>query len=633
MSDKFQTRTVVNDKDVFRIQKHVQEDGDINISDSKGCTLLHWSCFFAWNDGVNFLLEHEADVNLKDSLGATPLMFACSKAKDTAERLEIVIELVSSGADVNVAVGSGTTALHRAAWRRHTDIVSWLCENTDIDLGKLTTKDNANYGKKGSSALDTARLHNHLEIVQCLEDAALKRRPSSPSSSEIQERESRMKTLLDAGITTWSKDDVVEWLTLLGILYEKHGERFRGASIDGPGLLILTDERMKNDLGVTSAVQRKHILDRVPGFQVDESFEKQHLYNFYEEPDNTLINVLTPRTTESYLQPAENFQSYTWESAGSPPNTHSNETKPLSNCVAFMVVFLLHNIGCAYSAFGLWFYVFSSSHLVARICTCVWILAEAAIIIVFTKNLFVILLTAPFSTGLFLHFAVDPRVSIKFVFKAIQIEPHVWYESYSLWIPTLISLTAAVYAISLYDHIQFSDRITIIISSAFSMFLLLYFFCYFTIRFILYTLIENATLKSEEFRSYFWKDVRPEDILGKLEPSEIRKLICDRAGLRGSHWLYESNTNPQMHTADSDSPSFITASIGIPEQKRTASTFDIKRDPTKRVAFSPKIRTVMNDPQDWASASSTSSFLPMKLSDQLKRDPSLEIAPNDSINV
>ncbi len=111
----------------------------------------------------DMLLENGEDINARMILGApgwTALMFAVNKGKG-----ELVIFLISRGADVNNRSLNGRTALMCAAKKGHIKIVALLLKHG---------ADAATIDKAGNTALSLAKKKGHAKIVKLLKRAMKK---------------------------------------------------------------------------------------------------------------------------------------------------------------------------------------------------------------------------------------------------------------------------------------------------------------------------------------------------------------------------------------------------------------------------------------------------------------------------
>jgi ankyrin repeat protein len=79
--------------------------------------------YVSFTEGVHVLLEDfQLDVNSRDAYGATALHVAVWQGQ-----LELVIRLLSKGADRLIPDSNGRTALHYAILRGHTAMAGLLC--------------------------------------------------------------------------------------------------------------------------------------------------------------------------------------------------------------------------------------------------------------------------------------------------------------------------------------------------------------------------------------------------------------------------------------------------------------------------------------------------------------------------
>ncbi|CCD25402.1 putative palmitoyltransferase AKR2 NDAI_0F00830 [Naumovozyma dairenensis CBS 421] len=76
---------------------------DINSQDSRGNTVLHWSCFQNDPLTVKFLLKFGADANIRNNLGQLPVHFAIQRGNS-----EILNSLIKHGTDLNVSKETNT---------------------------------------------------------------------------------------------------------------------------------------------------------------------------------------------------------------------------------------------------------------------------------------------------------------------------------------------------------------------------------------------------------------------------------------------------------------------------------------------------------------------------------------------
>jgi ankyrin repeat protein len=115
---------------------------------------LHTACADGNMDLVLELLTSDADVTVTSANGQTPLHLACLKG-----HTNIVKILLEKGASVDVRNNVGDTPLHIACGLGHTDIVQALLENgADINMALAY----------GQTPLHLASLKGHTDIVKIL---------------------------------------------------------------------------------------------------------------------------------------------------------------------------------------------------------------------------------------------------------------------------------------------------------------------------------------------------------------------------------------------------------------------------------------------------------------------------------
>ena len=97
--------------------------GDVNATDAKGRTLLHFASATGLEDAVCELMRRGADVNARQQRGNTPLTFATMNSHRAVLRL-----LLMARANANLADDKGLTPLMWAARRGSTTMVKLLLE-------------------------------------------------------------------------------------------------------------------------------------------------------------------------------------------------------------------------------------------------------------------------------------------------------------------------------------------------------------------------------------------------------------------------------------------------------------------------------------------------------------------------
>ncbi len=103
---------------------------DLNVRDSLGRTVLEIAILWCLPDIVKLLLIHGADPNSRDNRGITPLMktaiLGIKDARPLKDKLQIVMHLVDSAAELNAQSPEGKTALMYATGNSRIEIVELL---------------------------------------------------------------------------------------------------------------------------------------------------------------------------------------------------------------------------------------------------------------------------------------------------------------------------------------------------------------------------------------------------------------------------------------------------------------------------------------------------------------------------
>eukprot|EP00731_Ephydatia_muelleri_P013385 Em0007g695a len=130
-------------------------NGNVNIN---GWTPLMPAVCSGYNDIVLDLCTANADVNVEDNFGKTALAYATMK-----ERSNVVQVLIQFGANINHQLQpEGWTPLMLAAQNGNLEITQLLCSQPDIQLDAI---DNFGY-----TAIDIAKSHHHNLVHEELEN-------------------------------------------------------------------------------------------------------------------------------------------------------------------------------------------------------------------------------------------------------------------------------------------------------------------------------------------------------------------------------------------------------------------------------------------------------------------------------
>jgi uncharacterized protein len=121
-----------------------------------GCTALMLAISEQHYELAKLLIEKKADVNIRNDLGKTALIIAADARFSGPQVLPIINILLENGADLETQDTDGSTALMKAAFSGHTDIVRVLLER-GADVKKKS--------KEGRTALHFAAKWGDADMV------------------------------------------------------------------------------------------------------------------------------------------------------------------------------------------------------------------------------------------------------------------------------------------------------------------------------------------------------------------------------------------------------------------------------------------------------------------------------------
>lgn len=153
---------------ILNISLYLEEDGDINIVDNEGNTLLMKAVSFGYYDLADYILMNNADVSMTnyngenafilaadypyiinlflnidngdnnalnldiaDSKGKTALFYACEFGN-----LNSVKILIKSGSDINKRDIFGKTVLMYAVESENLEVIKYLIEDIEVDINE-----------------------------------------------------------------------------------------------------------------------------------------------------------------------------------------------------------------------------------------------------------------------------------------------------------------------------------------------------------------------------------------------------------------------------------------------------------------------------------------------------------------
>ncbi len=123
-------------KNNFLETKRYLQFGDVNVTDSKKRSLLHYAVFYNSFDCINLLLDNFINVNLQDYNGQTALFDAASKGK-----LGIVKLLIEKEADCNIQDNLGNVPLFYSIKINNCAIVDYLSKLTNLSITNYKKED------------------------------------------------------------------------------------------------------------------------------------------------------------------------------------------------------------------------------------------------------------------------------------------------------------------------------------------------------------------------------------------------------------------------------------------------------------------------------------------------------------
>lgn len=116
--------------------KEYLENGDINIVNERGMSLLHYSIIFNNVEVFNLLLENYININIKDNHGDTPAHYCVIN-----NRMGFLKTLIRHECDLSIKNKDGHTPLFKACALGRENMVSLFLEFQKFDLLEVDSKD------------------------------------------------------------------------------------------------------------------------------------------------------------------------------------------------------------------------------------------------------------------------------------------------------------------------------------------------------------------------------------------------------------------------------------------------------------------------------------------------------------
>ena len=126
-----------------------------DLTDANGQAALHYAALYGNEELIRQCITAQKDINIRDKSDKTPLMLATE-----IQNLQNLQILIRQGADTTLVDYRGYSILQYAIITENIDLISWIVENTPIDINQHDTE--------GTPPLHLARLLNNDVIEELL---------------------------------------------------------------------------------------------------------------------------------------------------------------------------------------------------------------------------------------------------------------------------------------------------------------------------------------------------------------------------------------------------------------------------------------------------------------------------------
>lgn len=116
--------------------KQYLENGDINVINERGMSLLHYAIIFNNNEIFNLLLDNYININIVDNHGDTPAHYCVIN-----NRMGFLKTLIRHECDLSIKNKDGHTPLFKACSLGRENMVSLFLESMKFDLFETDSKD------------------------------------------------------------------------------------------------------------------------------------------------------------------------------------------------------------------------------------------------------------------------------------------------------------------------------------------------------------------------------------------------------------------------------------------------------------------------------------------------------------
>lgn len=115
----------------------LQINNGSTLKDSNGWMAIHYAARYANEEMLEECCKFTTNKDTKDIMGKTPLMLAAELG-----RLSAVKTLIEHGAQIDLTDSAGLSVLHHAVTSGNLNLVSWLIENTNLDINARDNQNN-----------------------------------------------------------------------------------------------------------------------------------------------------------------------------------------------------------------------------------------------------------------------------------------------------------------------------------------------------------------------------------------------------------------------------------------------------------------------------------------------------------
>ena len=120
---------------ISQLRKYLA-NGDINIKNERGMSLIHYAIIFNNSEIFDLLLENFININIQDKYGDTPIHYCVVN-----NRIGFLKSLIRNGADVTIKNNDGQAPLFKACSLGREEMIYLLLESTNFNLHEKDNKE------------------------------------------------------------------------------------------------------------------------------------------------------------------------------------------------------------------------------------------------------------------------------------------------------------------------------------------------------------------------------------------------------------------------------------------------------------------------------------------------------------